>query len=52
MKNTCFINENSKGVFIISTTPFSKDGSIDFDSVDQQMRVTNVHKKTFRKAYL
>ncbi|GIS84503.1 MAG: hypothetical protein CM1200mP16_08030 [Nitrospina sp.] len=27
MKNPCFINEHSKGVFIISTTPFSKNGS-------------------------
>ena len=34
MKNPCFINEHSKGVFIISTTPFLKDGSIDFDSVE------------------
>ena len=34
MKNPCFIDENSNGVFIISTTPFSKDGSIDFDSID------------------
>ena len=34
MKNPCFINEHSKGVFIISTTPFSKDGSIDFVSID------------------
>ena len=34
MKNTGFIDEQSHGVFIISTTPFSKDGSIDFDSVD------------------
>ena len=34
MKNTRFIDENSNGVFIISTTPFSKNGSIDFDSID------------------
>ena len=34
MKNTGFIDEQSHGVFIISTTPFSKDGSIDLDSVD------------------
>ena len=34
MKNPCFINEHSKGVFIISTTPFSKNGSIDFVSID------------------
>ena len=34
MKNTGFINEQSHGVFIISTTPFSNDGSIDFDSID------------------
>ena len=34
MKNTSFIDEQSHGVFIISTTPFAKDGSIDFDSVD------------------
>ena len=34
MKNKRFIDENSNGVFIISTTPFSKDGSIDFDSID------------------
>ena len=34
MKNARFIDENSNGVFIISTTPFSKDGSIDFDSID------------------
>ena len=34
MKYTGFIDEQSQGVFIISTTPFSKDGSIDFDSVD------------------
>ena len=34
MKNPSFINEHSKGVFIISTTPFSKDGSIDFVSID------------------
>ena len=34
MKNPCFINEHSKGVFIISITPFSKDGSIDFVSID------------------
>ena len=34
MKNTGFIDEQSHGVFVISTTPFSKDGSIDFDSVD------------------
>ena len=34
MKNTGYIDEKSKGVFIISTTPFSKDGSIDFDSID------------------
>ena len=34
MKNKRFIDENSNGVFIISTTPFSKDGSIDFVSID------------------
>ena len=34
MENTCFIDEHSSGVFIISTTPFSKDGSIDFVSID------------------
>jgi len=34
MKNAAFMDEQSQGVFIISTTPFSKDGSIDFDSVD------------------
>ena len=34
MRNTGFIDEQSKGVFIISTTPFLKDGSIDFDSVE------------------
>ena len=34
MKNTGFIDEQSQGVFIISTTPFSNDGSIDFVSVD------------------
>ena len=34
MGNTCFIDEHSSGVFIISTTPFSKDGSIDFVSID------------------
>ena len=34
MINPCFINEHSKCVFIISTTPFSKDGSIDFVSID------------------
>ena len=34
MSNTGFIDEQSKGVFIISTTPFSKDGSIDFVSID------------------
>ena len=34
MKNTGFIDEQSHGVFIISTTPFSNDGSIDFESVD------------------
>ena len=34
MKNSSFIDEQSHGVFIISTTPFSKDGSVDFDSVD------------------
>ena len=34
MSNTGFIDEQSKGVFIISTTPFLKDGSIDFDSVE------------------
>ena len=34
MENTCFIDEHSSGVFVISTTPFSKDGSIDFVSID------------------
>ena len=34
MKNTGFIDEQSHGVFVISTTPFSKDGSIDLDSAD------------------
>ena len=34
MSNTGFIDEQSKGVFIISTTPFLKNGSIDFDSVE------------------
>ena len=34
MKNSGFIDEQSQGVFIISTSPFSKDGSIDLDSVD------------------
>ena len=34
MKNIGFIDEQSHGVFIISTTPFSYDGSIDFVSVD------------------
>ncbi len=34
MSNTGFIDEQSNGVFIISTTPFLKDGSIDFDSVE------------------
>ena len=34
MSNTVFIDEQSNGVFIISTTPFLKDGSIDFDSVE------------------
>ena len=34
MENNCFIDEHSSGVFIISTTPFSKDGSIDFVSID------------------
>ena len=34
MRNTGFIDEQSKGVFIISTTPFLKDESIDFDSVE------------------
>ena len=34
MKNTGYIDEQSHGVFIISTTPFSNDGSIDFNSVD------------------
>ena len=33
-QNSGFIDEQAHGVFIISTTPFSKDGSIDFDSVD------------------
>ena len=28
------LNENAKGVFIISATPFGDDGSIDFDSAD------------------
>ena len=34
MKTTGFIDEQSHGVFVISTTPFSKDGSIDLDSAD------------------
>ena len=34
MSKTGFIDEKSNGVFIISTTPFLKDGSIDFDSVE------------------
>jgi len=34
MKNAGFINEKSQGVFIISTTPFLNNGSIDFDSID------------------
>ena len=34
MENSGFIDEQSNGVFIISTTPFLNDGSIDFDSVD------------------
>ena len=34
MSNTVFIDEQSNGVFIISTTPFLEDGSIDFDSVE------------------
>ena len=34
MKNKGYIDEQSKGVFIISTTPFSNDGSIDFNSVE------------------
>jgi len=34
MKHTSFIDEQSHGVFVISTTPFSKDGSIDLDSAD------------------
>ena len=34
MKNKRFIDENSNGVYIISTTPFSKDGSIYFVSID------------------
>ena len=34
MSNTGFIDEQSNGVFIISTTPFLNDGSIDFDSVE------------------
>ncbi len=34
MKKSVLIDEEAHGVFIISTTPFSDDGSIDFDSVD------------------
>jgi len=34
MRTIDFIDEQSRGVFIISTTPFSNDGSIDFDSID------------------
>ena len=34
MSKTGFIDEQSNGVFVISTTPFLKDGSIDFDSVE------------------
>ena len=34
MKNKGYIDEQSKGVYIISTTPFSNDGSIDFNSVE------------------
>ncbi len=31
------LSENTKGVYIISATPFNADGSIDFDSVDSLM---------------
>ncbi len=31
------LSENTKGVYIISATPFNIDGSIDFDSVDNLM---------------
>ncbi len=34
MPNSGLINEQTKGVYIISITPFSEDGSIDFKSVD------------------
>ena len=46
MKYTGFIDDQSQGVFIISTTPFSKDGSIDFDSVDSLVEF--ISKKEFR----
>ncbi len=34
MPNSELINEQTSGVYIISITPFSEDGSIDFKSVD------------------
>jgi len=34
MPNSGLIHEQTSGVYIISITPFSEDGSIDFKSVD------------------
>ena len=34
MPNSGLIHEQTRGVYIISITPFSEDGSIDFKSVD------------------
>jgi len=34
MKHSGFLDEQAHGVFIITTTSFTQDGSIDFDSVD------------------
>ena len=34
MKHSRFLDKQAHGVFIITTTSFTQDGSIDFDSVD------------------
>ena len=34
MKHSRFLDKQAHGVFIIATTSFTQDGSIDFDSVD------------------
>ena len=34
MPNSELIDEQTRGVYIISVTPFSENGSIDFKSVD------------------